>query len=294
MRASQKILAASALAIVAAVVATVASLAVKEHRTFSASVFDADGCPPTVPGALLVLIDRTDPMSQHERERVIADVIARSERLKEHARLLLHVITAAAEDSANPAPLPNTQRGFRRCRPTSPADINPAFNNVRDWQRRYRNFDTSLRQALDVVTKPTTDKRTPLLEALEVAMWSPLFKPELARRELVIYGDLLQNSAAYSQRTGTLPSPCEFLASPLGRRLAARPWSGIDVSLEIQRNPRDALRQTPEHQAWWGELFLRLGAASATLSGKPVPAPTASCQTTTNSAPAPPKRSRKS
>jgi hypothetical protein len=249
------------LLLLAIVSSAVAGRYVYAHRQPELAL-DADHCPPTPPGAWLVAFDITNRQPPQEQQRITSDVIAIAERMHINERLALHVLTGNAEDSAAPWPLPGFANGFRLCKPADPTTVDPRVQNERLVRAAYeQDFLKPLQGALPDLVKGTNATRSPLLQAIEIMMWSPLFRRDVPNRTLVIFSDLLIHTRELSQLSRPLTNPCSVLASDIGKRLKARNWQGVRVILQYLRNPADAQRQSPEHLRFWSQLFYGLGAA---------------------------------
>jgi hypothetical protein len=224
---------------------------------------DADFCAPTPARTWLVGVDQTDIQPSYEQERIIKGVLAIADRMRKQERLALHVITGRADDASAPWPAPGFPKGFRRCKAADPGSVNPAVENETLVRGEYeRDFLNPLKKILPDLTKGHTAPLSPILQAVEVMMWSPHFRADVVpNRTLVLYSDLLQHTKALSQLSGPRLDPCAVLASDIGARLRAHDWRGVRVVLEYLRNPRDAARQGREHLRFWVRIFYRLGAA---------------------------------
>lgn len=243
-----------------------------------AVILDHDNCPSIPPGAWLAAFDQTDKLPPQEQERITSSVLANAGRMGKHERLALHVITAEAEDAARPVPLPAFPNGFRQCKPADPNTVDPKVDNDRFARATYeQKFLAPLKRALPALVSAATADRTPLLQSIEIMMWSPHFRADIPRRTLVLYSDFLHHMKDLSQLSHPVADPCTVLASPIGKRLAARDWRSVTVILEYLRNPRDQLRQTPEHLRFWTRLFFLLGAAHVFTGPTPIANDTSPC-----------------
>jgi hypothetical protein len=243
-----------------------------------AVVVDDDNCPSTPPGAWLAAFDQTDKWPPQEQERITSSVLVNAERMAKHERLALHVLTGEAEDAARPVPLPDFRNGFRLCKPADPNTVDPTVGNESLERATYeQKFLAPLKRALPALVTGATADRSPLLQAIEIMLWSPHFRADIPRRTLVLYSDFLLHTNEVSQLSGPLADPCTVLASPIGKRLAARQWRGVTVSLEYLRNPRDQTRQTAEHLRFWVHLFYHLAAGHVIAGPTPVANDTSAC-----------------
>jgi hypothetical protein len=249
------------LLVVALGLATAAIAYVRAH--WQPEIFlDIDHCPLTPEGVWLVGIDGTDKWAKQEREHITTRLLALAEAMRQHERLALFAITDKPEDSAAPWPLPDFPNGFRLCKPVDPKTVDPRVQNERLVRATYeQDFLKPLQAVLPELVAGGTAQHSPLLQSIEIIMWSPLFGREVPNRTLVIFSDFLIHTRNLSQLTQSLTDPCSVLASDIGKRLKARNWQGARVILERLRNPRDAARQSAEHIHFWIRLFYLLGAA---------------------------------
>ena len=175
--------------------------------------------------------------------------------MHKHERLSLHVITGRAEDASAP------WKGFQRCKSADPATVDPTHQNERMVRADYEQlFLDPLKALLLDLTKGSAAPQSPILEVIELLMWSPHFRPEVPNRTLEIFSDLLHHTKSLSH-LARLPDPCAVLASNIGSRLKSHDWRKVKMVLHYQRNPRDAARQGDAHRQWWVRLFRLLGAS---------------------------------
>ena len=224
---------------------------------------DADRCPPSPAGTWMVDVDHTDIQPPIERERIIKGILSIAERMRKNERLELHVITGRPDDVSPP------WKGFQKCKSADPASVNAAHENERLVRAEFDlEFLTPLQSLLPELSNGRVATQSPILEAIEISMWSPHFRTNVPNRTLVIFSDLLQ--------TKPFRDPCRVLASEIGARLKGHGWRGVRVIIEYLRNPRDAARQGPEHLRAWVRLFYLLGASqvfdSTTLVANDTPA----------------------
>jgi hypothetical protein len=242
------------------------------------SALDADSCPPAPVGTWLAAIDVTDLRPPQEQERMWRGLLDIPERMSKHERFTLHVIGGDAELSAAPFPLTDQLQGFRLCKPSDPKLVNRHVENERLAQARYqRDFLDPLRAALSEIVNGGVADRSPILQAIEVMMWSPHFGADIPQRTLVLFSDMLNHTRDHSHLTGPLPHPCQVLASPIGKRLQGHNWSGVRVIIHYLRNPRDAHRQGPDHLRFWADLFYLFGAAEVLDGGVLMPRQSSQC-----------------
>jgi hypothetical protein len=235
-------------------------------------VRDADRCPPKPVAATFALVDITDAWPRSEQERIANGLLATAARVRKNERLSLYIISTQPEQSAEP------WKSFQRCKSADPAAVNPMQENQSLVEAEYEeHFLAPLKALLPALIKGSTAPQSPILQALEIIMWSPHFRSELPQRTLEIYSDLLQHTASLSHLTGRLPDPCTVLESEIGRRLKGHDWRGVRVNLYYLRNPRDGARQGEHHKRWWVTVFYLLGAPAVYDGDTALLKPTESC-----------------
>src|SRR5262245_20604573 len=145
---------------------------------------DADRCPPRPRGTTIIGGDHTEIWPPVEQERIRKSVLAIAERLPKHERLQLHVITGRPDDTSAP------WKGFQKCKSADPSSVNAAHENERFVRDEYeRDFLKPLELVLPEFAKGRTATHSPLLEAIEILMWSPHFRANVPSRTLVFYSD---------------------------------------------------------------------------------------------------------
>jgi hypothetical protein len=234
---------------------------------------DAADCPreaKRIGRRTLVLMDRTDPLTGEQRERLAALVADLDAAMAVDERLAIHAFGERAETAAEPWVPPGAVRGFDRCRAVRSAALANALleSPGRLAAEHARRFGRPLQAVVEALATGGGATRSPILEAIEAAFWSPALRGGGPRR-LLIVSDLLQHGSGHSQIDGRRPELCALLASPFGARLAALDWKEVEVTLVYLRRAGQTDRQGAAHLAWWGELFHRLGAARVVEAGGP-------------------------
>lgn len=265
------------IAAMSAVLVTVAAgVAAAWYAKPLSIVLDAEFCSTTPAGAWLVLIDATDVPPPREQQRIVASLRSVAERMHRHERLALHVIGALPTQSASPVPLPGLANGFNRCKSADPRVINRAFENERKVRALYQHtFLEPLTAAATHLARGGKAGVSPILEAIDVAAWSPQFRSASARR-IVLISDLEQNSDVVSFLGRSRPDACAVIASPLGRRLAKHEWSGVRIELHYIRT-RERQQQNAEHLRFFVEFFHLLGVSQVLDGTTPIAKPAELC-----------------
>jgi hypothetical protein len=211
-------------------------------------------CPVdgSVKGHVAVVVDWTDPFTSQQRD-ALKDLISQiRRRMQVQERLSLFLITGNPEDAGTAL--------FSYCKPLDPDHVNPLIENERRLKDKWNaQFGKPLDDALAKLLQGSVAPFSPILEALDIMLWAHNFQGDLPRRELVIFSDLLQNSATQNDYKRAA-IPCALINTPLGQRLAAKNWSELRVTLHYWRNPQAQGMQGPRHLAFWTQLFYLLGA----------------------------------
>ena len=218
---------------------------------------DARYCPveAAVKRWTLVAVDWTDRFTGGQRDEVKAAVDRLAEAMGQDEGLSLHVITGKAQEAAE------AWRGFAYCKPRDPRHVNALTETASFVRKDYeKTFGGPLAKALGDLLKGGEAGQSPILEALEVAMWSPRFKGA-AERRLVVFSDLLHHTPSLSHLKGAMAAPCAVAGSDIGKRLGAR-MAGVKVVLHYRMNADYWRRQGEDHLRWWSRLLYQLGAAS--------------------------------
>jgi hypothetical protein len=211
-------------------------------------------------GHVVVAVDWTDPFSEQQRE-ALRDVVRRLKHdVRVDERLSLVHITGNPEDSAKPI--------FSVCKPLDLENINPLVENERRLKMKWEDqFGRPLDEKLTQLLQGSTAPHSPILEAIDVILWSHNFQADLQRRQLVIFSDLLQNWQGHSHYKN-VPAACEFMRTASAQRLKARNWEGVSVVLHRWRNARDSQLQSEAHLNFWTDIFYHFGAAEVRVGTK--------------------------
>jgi hypothetical protein len=223
---------------------------------------NSDLCPSDRPakGHVVVAVDWTDPFSEQQRE-TLKDIVGRLKHdIGVDERLSLVHITGNPEDSAKPI--------FSVCKPLDPENINPLIENERRLKAKWNDqFGKPLEEKLAQLLQGSTAPYSPILEAIDVILWSHNFQADLPRRQLVIFSDLLQNWQGHSHYK-TVSTACEFMRTASAQRLKARNWEGVSVVLHYWRNARDSQLQSQAHLNFWTDILYYFGAAEVRVGAK--------------------------
>jgi hypothetical protein len=228
---------------------------------------EATLCPTDRPLAehTVILVDQTDSLSPAQRQRLRALIDAEAARLAIYGKL-----TVLALDPDSPY---EPQRLFSLCAPQSGRDVNGVTGNPSMAQRRWRErFGGPLNAALDrLLTVPAADI-SPIVEAVKGVTWLHDFRAEVPNRRLVIFSDMLQNTAAWSHyRDGV--QYARFARTPFALEQHAA-LSGVVVVIDYLERPSTLHLQTAAHRRFWIEFFEDTGAVAEIgpdVPGRPEP-----------------------
>ncbi len=215
---------------------------------------DDDLCPNGIaPAAHITLIlDLTDGLSEDQSQAYLEELALQQSLLQTGDRLSLYAIQADAPDQdARLVEL------FSRCRPRdgSQADFN--FENPLMIKKRFKEqFVDPLKKAVAGIDPKITARSSPILSVLHKLAQTPGFT--LAqRRELILFSNLMENSAQFSHyRSG-----CRNFQQVLNRSLRTLDvkdlLTGVDVTVFLIQNGQ-RMRGLAD---WWRQYFTYAGAA---------------------------------
>jgi hypothetical protein len=252
-------------------------------------VRDEHLCPINSPvkGHVVIAVDWTDRFTSQQRD-ALKDIITRYRReIAVDERLSLNLITGDPEDAGTPI--------FSYCKPLDPDNINPLIENERRLRDKWNEqFGKPLDDALAKLLQGSKASKSPILEAIDVILWSHTFQGDLPRRELVLFSDLLQNTPPGQNHYKQVPSPCAVALLPVGQRLKAKNWHNLRVVLYYWRNPdpQAANIQGPHHLSFWTHLFYLLDASEVWDGSRKVPGDQAECVTERSPSTPPPRPKR--
>lgn len=209
------------------------------------------GCPKDGPVAVhAILIDRSDPLTPLQAQRLtqLVEAVAKSAAVDE--RLDLYVLTAGGGAVAVPE--------VSLCRPRS--EGSQLTENPERMRRAFENrYLEPVRDALKRVETPQEAANSPIMESIKavcVGAFGGL--PRTARARLTIASDMIENSTALNQFKPY--DTASFLRGPrITPVLADCHSAGVDV-LYLNR-PRDARVQTPGHILFWEKFLERMNAS---------------------------------
>jgi hypothetical protein len=216
-----------------------------------------DGSMATPPGGtMLWIIDKTDPMTDHERDGLttLMRTAARDE-LRAGERLSVWTIGDHEDGTLS--------KEFCRCNPGLRAG--GWTDNVGRVRARFDStFGGPLDHVLADVSRRETAPRSPIMEATREVSELREFTEGTGPRRLRIVSDMLQNSALWSQYRST-GDFAAFSRRPVWRDLRAS-LRGVSVEIVYLHRQRDAGLQGAAHREFWRQYFRACDAASVTFS----------------------------
>ena len=209
------------------------------------------GCPRDGPVAVhAILIDRSDPLTSLQAQRLtqLVEAVARSAAVDE--RLDLYFLTAGGGAVAVPE--------VSLCRPRS--EGNQLTENPERMRRAFeKRYLDPVRDVLKRVETSQEAATSPIMESIKavcVGAFGALSRA--AHAHLTIASDMIQNSAALNQfKPYDIAS---FLRGPrISPVLADCHAAGVDVLYLVR--PRDSRVQTPGHILFWEKFLERMNAS---------------------------------
>lgn len=207
-------------------------------------------------GTMLVILDKTDPMTSQEQQAVTERVrsLARHE-LRKGERLSIWAI-GDHEDGTLSKEFCLTSPGF-------------TANGLTDNARMVRaRFDSSFARPVDAtladVTRRETAATSPIMESLREVGELKEFVDVQGPRRILIVSDMLQHSRVYSQY-GSARDFAALRRLPAWRELRAG-LEGVSVEIVYLHRPRDARYQDAFHREFWRQYFAGCGASQVVFS----------------------------
>ncbi len=197
----------------------------------------------------IVIFDRTDAMTPSQIRAVTAVMDKLKVDLREGEKLSVHEIDPGEVNGLS-EPL------FSLCKPPDGSSANSIYENPRILRQRFeKKFGRPLEEMLSESLRGGGANRSPIMESLfDVALLAD-FGRDQDNRWLVIFSDLLQHTASWSQY-GSTRSFKKFFDTPTGRKLV--PYlSGVKVKVYYLLRFRSDGRvlQDDAHIAFWERYF---------------------------------------
>lgn len=215
------------------------------------SIDEATLCPGTGPtGALVVLLDLTDPLTQQQGARLRTLLEDRIASLPQDTMISFGVVS---NDEARRGTL------YASCKPADGSDASQIYENPTLIAERFEeDFMRPLRAGLDEAMRAGVEDRSPIMESLQTLIAeTPAFETSSGAHELIIVSDLLQHSETLSFYRG---ESWEELRASGGTERLARNLDGAWVS--VLRVPRPGASALAREQvdAFWARYFDMQGA----------------------------------
>jgi hypothetical protein len=215
------------------------------------SIDEATLCPDTGPtGALVVLLDLTDPLTQQQGARLRTLLEDRIANLPQDTMISFGVVS---NDEARRGTL------YASCKPADGSEASQIYENPTLIAERFEeDFMRPLRAGLDEAMRAGVEDRSPIMESLQTLIAeTPAFETSLGTHELIIVSDLLQHSETLSFYRG---EGWEELRASGGTERLARNLDGAWVS--VLRVPRPGASALAREQvdAFWARYFDMQGA----------------------------------
>jgi hypothetical protein len=230
----------------------------RERNNFDAETLCRKDQP--LRGHFVILVDKSDRMTPHEVESLKARIRAlkTAERFVRNAMVSIFIVNSDSLDMLTPS--------FRLCNPGTRQDVNPLIANP-DFVQRYfdRKFAQPLDDALEKLAVPETSPTSPILESIKQVSELAEFKNVDGVRTLIIFSDMVQNTADYSQYGGSLALESLKRTSYFAKNKAA--LNG--VSIEVYYLTRAQGPQSTKHREFWREYFALVGAQTPILMTVP-------------------------
>ncbi len=211
-------------------------------RTFGPAKLDRETlCPVEAAKAItLILIDKTDPLTQLERERARQIVATERSAARRGGRIAVDLLS---QGSSGASVALTTVADL--CNPGSEA--NPFFENAKRVAARYESaFLEPLDAALAGVGGEGSAPESPIARSIEVAIGS-LSAPPGAHIKLILISDLMEHGAQTSAYNGALS---EKALHGLMSVDAETVLKGVEVEIALLQRPKFETQQRAALNAW--------------------------------------------
>jgi hypothetical protein len=214
-------------------------------------IYEDTMCPKrrAVP-EVLILIDKTDPLSDTQRAFVWKRISQIAETLELYERLSIYVLSDD-RSTWSAAPL------FAICNPGSTG--NPLYQT--EWQihKNFRlKFGGPLESVLESLLVDRETKYSPIMEMVESLSLKTDVNGLAPRRRLVIISDMMQNTPAYSHYRLPIDYPA-FSNSDYARQQKVNLSNAEASIIYLERESRKNY-QSAAHVKFWEQWLHRNGA----------------------------------
>jgi hypothetical protein len=232
-----------------------ASFWAREQRV---EIDEASLCPKSGPTAVTaVLVDRSDPLSPQQAQRVRQVLERIVEEASVGGRVALYVAEADAFAALSPV--------LALCNPGSEA--NPLYQNPKKIRARYEDgFKARFEAVRGALLEPARRQSSPVMESIKAVCIDAFGKaPAGVPLRLVVVSDLLQHSpitSHYRERN----FEAVFKDGRLAGVLVDCKGAEVDILyvLRLGKDGRPTV-QTRDHQRFWDLYFQRLNARPKSL-----------------------------
>ena len=206
-------------------------------------------CPEKGPsGVVVVLLDRSDPLTIQQREGLRNRLMGLRDGLSQHERLDVYAVGDTTTTLRDPV--------VSLCNPGKGDDANVWTSNPRLMRQRWeKRFADRIDSALaDVLMVDTAESQSPVMESLQSVAITALGRiPAETPRRLVIVSDMIQHTREYSQYRG-VGNFESFRSTPYFERMSCD-LGGAEVTiLYLNRAPVSAV-QGKAHIAFWRDYI---------------------------------------
>lgn len=207
------------------------------------------------PGHVIYFVDPTNQIPDSACAAMRNDVGRRVASLQRGERLTILALVLGAKGLV-------TATLFSRCHPGSGRGANGVASNRRLEQKRFEEqFQQPLEEALDQLEGLQEAERSPILEELHAIAMRPDFSPDIPRRVLTIYSDLLQHSEVWSDYQGKKAAVRDRKRLYDTAYLSEMRDALVGVEVRVYQLSRGGAPRPPaDHQGFWHDYFALTGA----------------------------------
>lgn len=250
-----------AIMIAVAAVALVGLFFLQGKKTAIALLDPITFCPKDgATAAHVVLIDRTDPLTEIQLEALRKEVLRQAHEVPKHEAFRVYEI---GHGGALLSPVVDV------CNPGDGADASQLDDNPAKLRRRYqRLFTAPINKMISSMTGDGKMNQSPIMEAVQaISVRDFGASGPKGGNTLTIFSDLLQYSTKFSLYRA-IPDVEEFAHSPAGKSLHSD-LAGVDVTLEILFREKDAKFQPNGLGPFWVQWLERQSATIALVKQLP-------------------------
>lgn len=210
----------------------------------------SDGClRDQLSAHTLVIFDRTDPLTLSQARSVLAIMDVVKNDLNVGEKLSVHEVDPGQVGGLSD-PL------FSLCKPREGSSAHRAYENERFIEEKYqKKFGKPLEDVLREAIEGGGAKRSPIAETLFDVSIVPDFSNRKVKRRLLIFSDLMQHSAAWSQY-GAQQTYQDTMKNPTAKSLMPD-LTGVDTMIYYLLRYKDdgSPLQSPLHITFWEQYL---------------------------------------